>query len=83
MSWRQSLSSEQFSEQMYKWLEEGGSRVCFVIGGAEGLPAALQGLGLPSLSLGPLTLTHQFARVLLAEQIYRASQIRLGTKYHK
>eukprot|EP00968_Pinguiococcus_pyrenoidosus_P000074 scaffold8_cov249-Pinguiococcus_pyrenoidosus.AAC.17 len=36
MSWRQSLSSEQFSEQMYKWLEEGGSRVCFVIGGAEG-----------------------------------------------
>ena len=78
-------TSELFSEKMYQWLEEGGSRLTFVIGGAEGLPDDLraregkQGM----LSLGMLTFTHQFARILLMEQIYRASEIRKGSGYHK
>lgn len=80
-------SSELFSQKFYSWLHDGGSRISFVIGGAEGLPPELQQCisstkdseYLPSLSLSTLTMTHQFCRVLLMEQIYRATEIRKGT----
>ena len=76
------FTSEAFSESVYNWLEEGGSRVTFVIGGAEGLPEDLK-RGRAKISLGMMTFTHQFARVMLIEQIYRASEIRKGSGYHK
>ena len=81
-------TSEQFSDDMYRWLDEGGSRLVFVIGGAEGLPSELREAtpGGPRprlLSLSAMTFTHQFARMLLFEQIYRASEIRKGSGYHK
>jgi hypothetical protein len=69
------ISSEQ---------EAGGARLHFVIGPAEGLPIALRPKAQEnSLSLGKLTFPHQFARVLLVEQIYRAHEIRRGSGYHK
>mmetsp|Transcript_16735 Transcript_16735/g.21834 ORF Transcript_16735/g.21834 Transcript_16735/m.21834 type:complete len:231 (-) Transcript_16735:131-823(-) len=74
-------SSEVFTDRFYKWVEKGGSRVVFVIGGAEGLPEELRsgkaiGNQKPILySLSQLTFTHQFARLVLVEQIYRASEI--------
>ena len=90
------MKSEVFSESMYKWLENGGSRLTFVIGGADGLPDDLRfDLNGPMkqstysvtrfqmMSLSDLTFTHQFARTLLAEQIYRATEIRKGSGYHK
>jgi len=82
-------SSEVFTDRFYKWVEKGGSRVVFVIGGAEGLPEELRsgkalGNQKPILySLSQLTFTHQFARLVLVEQIYRASEIRKGSGYHK
>ena len=77
-------TSEVFSEKLYNWLQEGGSRLTFVIGGAEGLPPELLEQGdRKMISLGMMTFTHQFARVLLMEQIYRASEIRKGSGYHK
>ncbi|KAL7539381.1 hypothetical protein ACHAXR_009246 [Thalassiosira sp. AJA248-18] len=78
-------TSEVFSSNMYQWLEDGGSRLTFVIGGAEGLPEKIKdGVGKGDLlSLGMMTFTHQFARILLMEQIYRASEIRKGSGYHK
>lgn len=91
-------TSEKFAEQVYRWLDEGGSRLSFVIGGAEGLPPELKyparyGNGnskknnnsdAPMLiSLSVLTFTHQFARLLLIEQIYRATEIQKGSGYHK
>lgn len=87
----QPLSSEGFSAKLYSWLEAGGSRLSFVIGGAEGLPAELRSLASSNnnqnnsamISLSQLTFTHQFARLLLIEQIYRASEIRKGSDYHK
>ena len=78
-------TSEVFSDNMYDWLEVGGSRLTFCIGGAEGLPKELRDGTKKSdlLSLSSLTFTHQFARILLMEQIYRASEIRRGSGYHK
>lgn len=83
-------SSEAFTDKLYDWLEEGGSRLSFVIGGAEGLPPELKypdpsskQSSPPLISLSALTFTHQFARLLLIEQIYRATEIRKGSGYHK
>lgn len=80
-------SSEKFSETMFQMLQDGGSRLSYIIGGAEGLPSDLRNP--PSgpkpflMSLSDLTFTHQFARLVLIEQIYRACEIRKGTNYHK
>jgi 23S rRNA (pseudouridine1915-N3)-methyltransferase len=78
-------SSEKFSRDLFSWLEAGGSRVVFVIGGANGLPLVLKQQISKSnqLSLSEMTFTHQFSRTILMEQIYRASEIRRGTGYHK
>jgi 23S rRNA (pseudouridine1915-N3)-methyltransferase len=58
---------------------QSGRDLCFVIGGAQGLE--LDGTD-HRLSLGPLTLPHQLARVVLLEQLYRAHKIIAGEPYH-
>jgi 23S rRNA (pseudouridine1915-N3)-methyltransferase len=71
------LTSEEFSD----WLEErrrDGRDVCFVIGGPKGLDIEAD----ERLSLGPMTLPHQLARVVLLEQLYRAHKILAGEPYH-
>jgi 23S rRNA (pseudouridine1915-N3)-methyltransferase len=73
----QSLDSEALSD----WLEERrreGRDVCFVIGGPKGLALGAD----MRLSLGPMTLPHQLARVVLLEQIYRAHKILAREPYH-
>ena len=77
-----SVTSEQFSELLFSELEAGGSRLSFIIGGAEGLPPELRAKA-KLLSLSRMTFTHQMARLLLAEQVYRAVEIRKGSGYHK
>lgn len=76
-------TSVQFTDRLYDALEQGGSRMTFFIGGAEGLPSELKADPKRLLSLGRLTLPHQLARLVLVEQIYRASEIRRGSGYHK
>jgi 23S rRNA (pseudouridine1915-N3)-methyltransferase len=71
------LSSEEFSD----WLEErrrDGRDVCFVIGGPKGLDIEAD----LRMSLGPMTLPHQMARVVLLEQLYRAHKILAREPYH-
>ena len=77
------MTSPQFSAYLYTQLESFGSRLTFVIGGAEGLPQDLIAEAFQSISLSKLTLTHQMARLLLIEQIYRATEIQKGSNYHK
>ena len=69
------------SEAFSRWLEErrrDGRDVCFVIGGPKGLELEAD----MRLSLGPMTLPHQLARVVLLEQIYRAHKILAREPYH-
>jgi len=75
-------TSEEFSELLFAAIERGGSRLSFIIGGAEGLPKEVRA-DATLVSLSRLTFTHQMARLVLAEQIYRATEIRKGSGYHK
>ena len=71
------LDSVRFSE----WLEErrrDGRDLCFVIGGPRGLELETD----MRLSLGPMTLPHQLARVVLLEQLYRGHKILAREPYH-
>jgi 23S rRNA (pseudouridine1915-N3)-methyltransferase len=65
-----------------RWLQ-GGRRLCFVIGGAEGLESTVLRRADFVLSLGPMTWPHLLARGMLAEQLYRARAIAAGHPYHR
>ncbi len=77
----QALSSRGFADLLAAWGEKKSGRVCFLIGGAEGLPRELSENADAQLSLSPLTLPHRLARVLLCEQLYRAVSLWRGAPY--
>jgi 23S rRNA (pseudouridine1915-N3)-methyltransferase len=67
------------------WLEQrrrAGRDLCFVIGGAFGLDSSVLERVEQRLSLGPLTLPHELARVVLLEQLFRAHKILANEPYH-
>jgi 23S rRNA (pseudouridine1915-N3)-methyltransferase len=69
-----------------RWLVERRDRaedMTFVIGGAFGLDASVRDRSAMVLTLSPWTLPHEMARLLLAEQLYRAGTIQRGEPYHK
>jgi 23S rRNA (pseudouridine1915-N3)-methyltransferase len=72
------FSSIEFSEWLGERRHEGRD-LCFVIGGPRGLDLDRCDL---RLSLGPMTLPHQLARVVLLEQLFRAHKIIAGEPYH-
>ncbi len=65
-----------------RWMES-GSKITFIIGGAEGLDEAVIDRADAVISFGQLTWPHMLARVMLAEQIYRAQMIMAGHPYHR
>ncbi len=77
------FTSEDFSSWLVSTLFAESSRLSFVIGGAEGLPPEILNNALAKISLSKLTFTHQIARLILIEQIYRAFEIDKGSQYHK
>lgn len=77
------LSSEALSAQLGRWRDQGRTEIAFLIGGADGLLPALTAKADLTLSLGAMTWPHLLARVLLAEQLYRAQQILAGHPYHR
>lgn len=77
-----SLSSEQLSKQLIRWIDDPQKRPCFILGGAFGLSESAKKQADCLLSLGPMTLPHELAHVVLLEQLYRAMTILSGFPYH-
>ena len=75
--------SPGLARRLEKLALEGKSRVCFLIGGSDGLPEAVKADSDWKLSMSDMTFPHHLARVMLLEQIYRAFTIQAGAKYHK
>jgi 23S rRNA (pseudouridine1915-N3)-methyltransferase len=77
----------QDSEALARWLAEqrdrGAREIIFVCGDADGFPDALRKRITQKLSLSPMTYSHELARVMLAEQLYRAFAILSGSPYPK
>lgn len=76
------LDSPAFAHKLQAWLDEGRPPV-FVIGGAFGLSRDVLQRADWTWSLSPLTLPHDLALVVVAEQLYRAYTIASGHPYHK
>jgi 23S rRNA (pseudouridine1915-N3)-methyltransferase len=74
------FTSEQFARKIGDRMDAAAVPV-FLIGGAEGIPDALSAKAAWKISLGPMTLPHRLARVILAEQVYRAFSILRGEPY--
>jgi 23S rRNA (pseudouridine1915-N3)-methyltransferase len=76
------LSSPDLAGLLERWMEDPQKRPCFVIGGAYGLDERLLAQSDRLLGLGPMTLPHELAQVILVEQLYRASAIIQNLPYH-
>jgi 23S rRNA (pseudouridine1915-N3)-methyltransferase len=76
------MSSENFAEWLGRQRDNGAQQIVFAIGPADGWSESSRKRATLLLSLGPLTLAHPLARVVLAEQLYRAFTILTGHPYH-
>jgi 23S rRNA (pseudouridine1915-N3)-methyltransferase len=76
------LTSEALAHQLKRW-DESTRTLAFLIGGSTGLADDIRQAAAFRWSLGPLTLPHELARVVVLEQLYRAFTILRGEPYHK
>ncbi len=77
------LTSQAFSNLLRDIRDRGEGTTAFLIGGADGHGEAARQQSRQSISLGPMTLPHGLARIVLVEQIYRAVTILSGHPYHR
>lgn len=78
-----SVGSVELAGVVEGWMNRGVREVCFVVGGADGLSSSVVERADNSLSLSFLTFTHEMARVVMLEQLYRAFTIIRGFPYQK
>ena len=78
-----SFTSEAFAKWLGELRDRGTREVIFVCGDADGFPAALRGRVPQKISLSAMTYSHELARAMLAEQLYRAFAILSGSPYPK
>jgi len=74
------LTTDAFARRLERWAQP---LAAFLVGGPLGLEPTFRKTADAVLSLSPMTLPHELARVVLAEQIYRAVTILRGVPYHK
>ncbi|HYB62109.1 MAG TPA: 23S rRNA (pseudouridine(1915)-N(3))-methyltransferase RlmH [Methylomirabilota bacterium] len=77
------LSSESFAKWVGELRDRGARELVFLCGDAEGFPEPIRRRATVKLSLSPLTFSHELARAMLAEQLYRAFAILAGHPYPK
>lgn len=76
------VTTRELADLLARWMAS-GQDTCLVIGGADGLSPAILEKAESTLALSRLTLPHAFARVLLAEQLYRAVSLLNNHPYHR
>jgi len=76
------MSSEAFAAWLGKQRDEGSQQIVFAVGPASGWSEEARKRANLLLSLGPMTLAHALARLVMAEQLYRAFTILTGHPYH-
>lgn len=77
------FSSEEFAQKIKELNHGGYNNICFAIGGSNGLHKSVSDRANLKTSLSDMTFTHQLARFLILEQIYRAFKIINNEPYHK
>lgn len=77
------LDSQAFAKWLGELRDRGTRELVFLCGDADGFPEALRQRAQQKLSLGAMTFSHELARVMLAEQLYRAFAILSGSPYPK
>ncbi|MGA8269944.1 MAG: 23S rRNA (pseudouridine(1915)-N(3))-methyltransferase RlmH [Candidatus Sulfotelmatobacter sp.] len=78
----QQFSSEQFARFIGDYQDRNPLPLIFAVGPADGFTEAGRNAAQQTVSLGPMTLPHELARVILLEQVYRAFTILKGHPYH-
>ena len=76
-------TSEELSKELDDLALSGVNTAVFIIGGSCGLSDEVKRISNQRISMSKMTFPHQLARIMVLEQLYRATQISLGTKYHK
>jgi 23S rRNA (pseudouridine1915-N3)-methyltransferase len=76
------VTTVELSLSLARWMKD-GANPCLIIGGADGLDVSIKDSAHMLLGLSRLTLPHALARVLLAEQLYRAVSLLKGHPYHR
>lgn len=77
------FSSEEFAKRIDELINEGQNEIIFIIGSSCGISQRVSARANLKMSMSRMTFLHQFARLILVEQIYRAFKIIKGETYHK
>lgn len=79
----ETMTSQEFAAFLGAKMNQGQPNIAFIIGGAYGLDPSVKKRAEKSISLSRMTFTYQMSRLILVEQLYRASMILKGSPYHK
>jgi 23S rRNA (pseudouridine1915-N3)-methyltransferase len=77
------LTSPDLAAQLAQWRDTGRQDAAFLIGGADGIAPTLRAKADLAISFGSMVWPHMLARVMLTEQLYRATTILAGSPYHR